>query len=217
MAALPFLLPALVGGTWPVPDARPAQLRSRVYQQFKASNWAIPLANAIGSGLGQIEGATIALLAVLSIETITDEAGSPWYGVGRGIQLDRIGSIIGIARGSVSDAEYRPILRAKVAADRAKGGPVDVIKVFDLLSGTTGTQIIAGWEAAFAARLAGPLDPLLVQAAQSLLRACTQAGAYSVLEYTTSSAPASYDVAGQGWTDVSQPATGAPMGGAVSI
>ena len=73
-----------------IPDWQ-AQLRSRVYSGFYDTNWAVPLANALGIEGAQLDAAQIAMMSLLSIYPITNDPASAAYGIGRGVPLDRIG------------------------------------------------------------------------------------------------------------------------------
>lgn len=198
------------------------RLASRVYSMFSGSNWAVPTAYAIGAGDNQLEAAFLALAYLFSIDTITDDATDPGYGIGRGVQLDRIGSLVGQPRGAASDTVYRPILRARIVANKSSGGPDTAIGVFlAMFSGAGAPLVVPGWIAQFTLRLVGVvMDPLLVSAALGLLAASTQAGVRSVLEWTTTD-PAhvlAWDALGasQGWGDVNNPSVGGLLGGAAA-
>lgn len=52
-----------------------------------------------------------------------------------GVQLDRIGSIIGQPRWDLSDADYRNLLRARIVANVSKGTPEDLISLLTALLG----------------------------------------------------------------------------------
>ena len=49
--------------------------------------------------------------------------------LGEGVQLDGIGEIVGQERQGLSDADYRPLLRARVRANRSSGTVPDLIAV----------------------------------------------------------------------------------------
>jgi hypothetical protein len=203
------------------PDWR-YRLARRVYVQFQSSNWCIPLAYAIGNGANELQASALALASLFSIETITEDATSPAYGVGRGVQLDRIGRLVGQPRGASTDDVYRYLLRARIVVNRSTGGPDTAIAVFVAMFNGAGTPlIIPGWIAAFTLRLVGVvLDPLAVGAAVSLLGAATQAGVYSVLEWTTTDAAYTFAFdalgANQGFSNFNDPSTGGLLGGSAS-
>ena len=164
----------------------------------------------------------VAMLAVFSIDTITNDATSPLYGVGRGAQLDRIGSILDEPRGAADDTVYRPLLRAKVLAIKSHGDPLTTIRVFLALFSNVGApQLTTSWVASYTLFLDGVLmPPLLVLAAANLLRECTQAGTYAVLEYAVSPPDHTFtfdalDVH-MGFGDPGDLTVGGMMGGAVA-
>jgi hypothetical protein len=210
------------------PEDWPARLRALVYEQYKLSNWAIPLADAIAKQRGQLAGLNLAFLFLWSIDTITDDTASPAYGIGRGVQLDRIGKLVGQQRGAATDAEYRPILRARVLANRSNGAADVAMRVFLAMFAGDGAPLYTpGWVAQYTLRLVGVLmDPLIVPAAMGLLAAATQGGNRAVLEWTTvepDEVLTCNDVVafgalgvGQAIGDADNPTRGGRMGGAQS-
>jgi len=113
-------------------------LRARVYAQYQQSNWAIPLANLIGATLQPLDDVTLALAYLFSIDPITDDVTAPGYGIGRGVQLDRIGRLVGMPRTGQTDGEYRPYLRGQIRMLRSHGTGDDIIEILKLVfAGTT--------------------------------------------------------------------------------
>jgi len=49
-----------------------------------------------------------------------------------GAQLDQIGVLVGMPRGTLDDTDYRPILRAAIRARRSSGGVEDLIAIVTL-------------------------------------------------------------------------------------
>lgn len=225
MPSLGFGLGGALGGDFGgVSDEWPARMRALVYEQFKNSNWAIPLANAIGVHRGQLQLVFEAVMLLWSIDPVTadDDFGNPAYGVGRGVQLDRIGKLVNQARGGASDAEYRPILRARIRANKSNGTPDDVINVFlAMFAGEGSPEFTPGWVAQFTLRLVGVImDPLVVTAAVGLLTSSTQAGTRAVLEWSTVDDSemliCDSTVAGQSVGDADDPTVGGALAGAAS-
>ena len=228
MGSLAGPLPMALGGdATAISDYWAARLRALVYTQYAQSNWAIPLANAIGQQRGSLALLESALLLLWSIDTVVDDtqSDSPFYGVGRGVQLDRIGKLIGQPRGAASDNEYRPILRARIRANKSNGASDDVIGVFLAMFNGEGEPLLTpGWIAQYTLRLVGVImDPLIVTAAVGLLRSATQAGTRAVLEWTVT-APASCFVwcnlpgtTLPGWGDLNNLSVGGALAGAQSI
>lgn len=199
-----------------------ARSRALVYTQFFASNWAIPLADAIAEGRASKQGLYDAVKNLWRIGTITDDPTSPAYGVGRGVQLDRIGKVVGQPRGAAGDDQYRPILRAKIIANRSNGGANTIIRMFVAMFAGEGTPLITnGWIAQFTVQLVGVImDPLLVPAAAGLLRQATQGGNRAVLEWAVvdddESLICNAEGANQGWGGVDDLTVGGALAGAVS-
>ena len=208
----------------------PARLRALVYTQFAPTNWAVPIANAIGARFDGMQGILDACARLWSIEPVVADSATadPAYGVGRGVQLDRIGRLVGQARGGATDAEYRPLLRARALANRADGTTDRAIGVFVAMFAGAGAPLyLPGWVMEYTLRLVGVLmDPILVPGAISLLAASTQAGVRAVLEYSTVAPSASLIAddltpsavpCSTGLADVAAPAAGGGMtGGAES-
>lgn len=59
-----------------------------------------------------------------------------------GAQLDGFGSIVGELRQGRADDEYRLALKARMGRNNSEGTPEDVINVFNLLTGSTQTQLL---------------------------------------------------------------------------
>lgn len=201
-------------------DQWQAQLRSRIYGGFAQSNWAAPLANALGIEYAQLDAAMRAAALLWSIDPVTDDPASSLYGVGRGVQLDRIGALVGAARSGLQDGPYRAYLRAKIRANKSNGSPKDVIAVFVAMFAGAGTPLYRpGWIAAFSLRLVGVImPPLEVPIALLLLSEAALAGVYAVLEWTSSPPDHVFTFnalgANQGWGDLGNVNAGGAMGGA---
>ncbi len=223
MGSLAGPLAMALGGDLTLPSDWPARLRALVYQQFKLSNWAIPTANAIAAGRGELQALFLAMLSLWSIDPITDgtDIDQPGHGVGRGVQLDRIGRLVGQSRGAATDDEYRPILRARIRANKSNGSPDSVINVFLAMFAGAGAPLYTpGWIAQYTLRLVGVImDPLVVTAALGLLRAATQGGTRAVLEWSTVADAAAFTWGGtaqQGWGDTTNMAAGGALSGAAA-
>lgn len=184
------------------------QLRSRIFAMFARTAWAPGIANAIGAESNIVDAAILAVAYMFSIDPITDDPASPAYGIGRGVQLDRIGRVVGQARGASNDDVYRLLLRARILANHSYGGPNQVIGVFIAAYNGVGTPLlIPGWIKAFTLRLVGvEVDPLAVAALTQLLGRCTEAGTYSVLEFSTVDSDHTFTWGGLGahqtWGDI---------------
>ncbi len=165
-----------------VPDW-PARLRAKIYTQFAQSNWAVPTANAIGAGAQSLQNLLVAMLSLWSIDTITNDPTSPAYGVGRGVQLDRIGRLVGQPRSGADDDHYRYYLRAKIRANKSNGSPDDLIAVFKAMLGATELPFYQpGSNASFILRLSTPMTEAVAAIALYFLRIAKQAGVRALLE-----------------------------------
>lgn len=107
-----------------------ARLRSRIYTEFLPTNFPLPFSVALGTNANAFQACVAALAYVWSIDPITNDATSPAYGVGRGVQLDRIGLLLNQPRAGSDDPTYRLYLRAKIRIDKSDGSVNDLIAVF---------------------------------------------------------------------------------------
>lgn len=158
------------------------RLRGRVYQQFKESNWAYPLADAIGAGSDSLELAFTAMLFLFSIDTITEDATSPLYGVGRGVQLDRIGRLVGQPRSGTDDEHYRYYLRARIRANKSSGTPEEIIAVFQAMLGATELPwYTPGGNASLSLRIVTPITDEVAEIARYFLGLAVMGGVKAIL------------------------------------
>jgi hypothetical protein len=119
------------------------RLVGRIYQQFKDDPVLVALVrDVIAPQFQALEDAGQAVALMLSIDPVTSDPDSPLYGIGRGVQLDVIGRIVGQPRGGISDEVYRPYLRARIRTNRSSGSPDDLYAVFVALFGVTGSATI---------------------------------------------------------------------------
>jgi hypothetical protein len=159
-----------------------ARLRGRVFAQFAQSNWCVPLADLIGAGANELELAFAAVLLLWSIDTVTNDATSPLYGVGRGVQLDRIGRLVGQPRAGVDDDHYRFYLRAKIRANRSDGTPDVIIGVFQAMLGATELPVYyPGGNASFFLRLTTPITDAVAEIALYFLGISEMGGVRGLL------------------------------------
>lgn len=164
----------------------PARLRGRIYQQFKSANWAVPLANVLGKQAADFQLSALAMMLLWSIDPVTDDASSPLYGVGRGVQLDRIGRLVGQARASSDDAHYRLYLRARIRANRSNGTGDAIIAVFQaMFEPLTASQqplFSLGGQDCIELRLLNPITDLEAEVARLFLGYANKAGRRGILE-----------------------------------
>lgn len=99
-----------------------------------------------------------------------------------GAQLDMIGRIVKIARGSLGDDAYRTRLRSHIAANRSEGTPDDVLIVLRLMVALNGISL-EEYPTGMVARIADTLgeDPDAIVAE---LRRARSGGVPLCLEYT---------------------------------
>ena len=202
-----------------IPDWQ-AQLRSRVYSGFYDTNWAVPLANALGIEGAQLDAAQIAMMSLLSIYPITNDPASAAYGVGRGVQLDRIGAIVGEPRASSDDATYRILIQAKILVNKSNGASPQMLAIALACFGGAGAPILTpGWVAQFTLTLAGVvMPPQAASAVVALIGQAVQAGVRCVVEYYLAPAGATLICGAlntaQGWGDLGNLTVGGALAGA---
>jgi len=183
------------------------RLADRIYQQFKGTLWAPNLADMLGTSANQLQAAAVAMLSLWSIDTITDDATSPAYGIGRGAQLDRIGRLVGQARAGADDDHFRYYLRARIAANRSRGTVDDLIRVFQAMLGATELPLyVPGGNASMVVRLSTPITDAVAEIARQFLHVAKLAGVRALLESKAYSDSAMFTCP-----------VGCYLGGAVSI
>ncbi len=64
-----------------------------------------------------------------------------------GQQLDNLGTIVGQERNGENDDDYRIALQAKIGENNSKGTPESLIAVFNLLTGSTFSQVLPAYPA----------------------------------------------------------------------
>lgn len=121
---------------WQIPDAPPfpplvsvpagsidhvnAAL-NRLCEQFRDRPNVIALVTALVTPCQSLEGALFDLFVKRTIDAAF------------GATLDALGNIVGQPRNGLSDADYRPYIRARVATNRSRGLPEDLIAIARLV------------------------------------------------------------------------------------
>lgn len=94
-----------------------------------------------------------------------------------GIQLDRIGDIVGQPRnGITNDALYRLFLNAKVGQNSSNGDAEKIISVWNMLSESTQTQLIENFPAEISLMSNNQIDPSIILFAYALIQKVVSAG-----------------------------------------
>ena len=97
----------------------------RLVTQFKDKERITGIVEAIG---GQIQG-----LEDVSCDLIDDRK----IDTAEGVQLDKIGKIVGRRRLGLSDASYRQVIKAQIGINTSNGHLEDLFFVFNLITGST--------------------------------------------------------------------------------
>ena len=102
-----------------------------------------------------------------------------------GEQLNVIGRIVGQPRLEADDPTYRLRLAARIAANRSRGVPGDIYRVFFALLGSAAElQIIPEFPAGFDLRINNPaVDPAVVPLLSGFLKDSRGAGIRAILEW----------------------------------
>lgn len=107
-----------------------AQAVARLSAQFRDKTLIIGLVQSLLGPIQYQEDSLFALLSDGSFDTAI------------GVQLDGFGEIVGEARQGRADDVYRIALKARTGRNTSEGTPEDVINVFNLLTGSTQTQLL---------------------------------------------------------------------------
>lgn len=101
--------------------AHVARALARLPQQFRGKAKIEALLSALASPAQDLENALWDLLTLRGVMTAS------------GVWLDKLGALVGQARGGLSDAAYRLYIRARVATNRSRGTVADLIAIANLI------------------------------------------------------------------------------------
>lgn len=101
-----------------------------------------------------------------------------------GVILDQLGAIVGIARQSFTDAEYRLYIAGQIRANHSSGRTEDLNAVFAAVLPPGDTVAITNYAiASFEAYVTGPLTVVQANAIAGLMRESRAAGVNGQLNY----------------------------------
>ena len=106
------------------------RLRGRIAEQFKGLPNFDAIVAAYAEQIQALEESGQALALLASIDPVTSDVNSPLYGIGRGVQLDVIGLLVGQKRLQADDATYRLYLRARIKTNESSGVAEDLYAIF---------------------------------------------------------------------------------------
>lgn len=197
-----------------------ARLRSRLAEQFKDKANLLAVVDAYAAQIQELEDSGQALALLLSIDPVTSDTSSPLYGIGRGVQLDVIGLLVGQKRLAASDATYRLYLRARIRVNKSSGTPEELYAVFVALFAAAGqAKATAEQPAAIVFQVLAPvLDPPTADLLLSFLRDAKDGGVRLLLEWQGVDDAHSftfYGGTGLGFGDASDPSPGGQFAGAL--
>lgn len=136
-----------------------------------------------------------------------------------GAQLDVLGALVGQARQSYTDEEYRTHIRARIRLNLSSGTIPDLIAIFRTLVPAPGTlELFEHFPAGLHLRIRGiAFTPAFARMLVKFLRLGKAAGVHAVLEWQEASDAATFTfngTAAQGFGDVNDPAVGGRLAGA---
>jgi hypothetical protein len=85
-----------------------------------------------------------------------------WIDYAEGAQLDGFGSIVGEARESRPDLEYRTAIKARMQLNIGDGTIQDIQNLLRGLAGDVRVQVLEFFPAAFIANVVDPIDPTII-------------------------------------------------------
>jgi hypothetical protein len=139
--------------------------KGRLLQQYKHSPRLSSLIEILfGRQTQDIEDAAWQLYDRLDIDTC------------EGVQLDRIGTIVGLSRSGWSDDLYRILLKAKIGKNVSHGTLEDVISVWRLLAQANKVQVIENYPAQVDLYSDTPIDGEISSFVRNLMQDVVAAG-----------------------------------------
>lgn len=134
-----------------------------------------------------------------------------------GVNLDRIGKLIGQPRGGLSDDDYLLWLKARILVNRSSGSIDDILTIFMLINPAAVPLFVEQYPAAFALKVNG-ISVLAPSIQAAILKVARKAGVRGVLEYSTAPTGSGFCFAGgvgKGFPDASlTPGSGGKLAGA---
>jgi hypothetical protein len=123
------------------------------------------------------------LIEILLGRQVQDLEDAAWQFYGRldidsaiGVQLDRIGAIVGLSRSGWDDALYRSLLKAKIGKNVSHGTIEDVIGVWRLLARAGSVQVVETYPAQIDLYSDTPIDGSLAGFVRALMQKVVAAG-----------------------------------------
>jgi hypothetical protein len=138
-----------------------------------------------------------------------------------GEQLDQIGTIVGISRNGLSDAEYLLFIFGKIAENFSDSTIPTILSVIGYVFQAPEVKIQEVYPAGIAIEILGsPIDPSLYDIAIGLVQAALGAGVSIVFAAVSPTVntfrfESSDTTSANGWGDVNNPATGGVFSGLI--
>lgn len=147
-----------------------ARALDRLAAQFSGKPRIAAILNALSAEVQQVEDMLFDLLNKRSIDG------------GEGVQLDKLGTIVGQPRQSRTDAEYRVALRARIRINLAQGQPEEIIAAIKFATDATFVRLYEFFPAAFLLEFTGTIinTPDLL----NIFRSVRPAGVFGALVWT---------------------------------
>ncbi len=120
-----------------------ALMRAGLIQQFKGLPNLDAFVHALGDQLNDVEEFFGQLLTLQTLELSV------------GVQLDRLGLLLGQGRNSLSDSDYRTILQARIVQYQGQGTAENIIQLLLILGGASSVVLSESFPARFQVLLYG--------------------------------------------------------------
>lgn len=152
------------------------RLRGRLYTQFRNKVTWNALVDFLASWTQELEDATQTLNTLLDIDN------------SEGVQLDNLGKIVGQPRLGYADADYRFLIKARIATNRSTGTPEDVYSIFRAFLGLDYSFYYFSGRStkAFAITVNEPITRTQALIGSKFLGEGTDAGAWAILKWQES-------------------------------
>jgi hypothetical protein len=113
-----------------------------------------------------------------------------------GVQLDKLGRLVGQARSGRTDAGFRLWIRARVLLNRSSGTPEQILTLFTTLTAGSAARVVneEQYPAGFVLRALGPVDE--PRALADVLHAAKLGGVRAILEHLHTPPAAAFSFAG---------------------
>jgi hypothetical protein len=163
---------------------------ARIASQFDAAEKLRGISAAILEEVQQAEDALADFAVIMTVDGAS------------GVQLDRMGALLGERRDALPDLWYRRFIRARCAIRRSQGTPDEVCAIAAAITGSP-VEYRPAYPAAYRLFVTLPVDvtPVLIARLRARILEATPAGVGMELVYLDSETPFTFDEEGMGFDD----------------